>query len=99
MDYNTIIISAQSFENYGSTEAPHWKPKGEQTFSLQADADDFFYGENACVKAIERLLARQSNAMFRYEYRSHDIVFHEPIVLDSADFEAELAIELAKIHS
>jgi hypothetical protein len=97
MSQNTIIISAQTFENYSDTETPHWKPKGEQTFSLQTDTDSFLYGEDTCIKAIKTLLERQSNTMFRYEYRGYDIIFHEPVVLDSAEFETELDIEFAKI--
>jgi hypothetical protein len=86
---NTIHISAQTFENYGSSENPHWKPKGEQKFSLKADSDYFFYGEDNCVCAINKLLAKHSNEMMRFEYRSHEIVFHDIIELDSELFYEE----------
>ena len=99
MSQNTVIISTQTFENYGTSEAPHWKPKGEQTFKLITDTDSFLYGEDTCIKAIETLLVRQSNTLFRYEYRSHDIIFHEPVELDSTEFETELNNEFAKINT
>jgi len=67
---NTLIqIVAQVQENYSFNEGGfHWKPKGEQMFTLRADSDDFFYGEEACVKAIKTLLANQSNEHTRYKY-------------------------------
>jgi hypothetical protein len=85
----TIHISAQTFENYGSSENPHWKPKGEQKFSLKADSDYFFYGEDNCVCAINKLLAKHSNEMVRFEYRSHEIVFNDIIELDTEQFYEE----------
>ena len=97
MSHNLIIISAQCFENYGTPDSPHWKPKGEQKFNLSADTDHFFYGEEACIKAINTLLKRHhSNEMWKFEYRSHEIIFHKPIVLDSDEFEAELDNVLSK---
>jgi hypothetical protein len=43
MENSLVRITAQYYENYGSSEAPHWKPKGGHEFSLRADSDLFFY--------------------------------------------------------
>ena len=83
---NTIHISAQTFENYGNSQNPIWKPKGEQKFSLKADADYFFYGEEFATDAISGLLRMYSNEMMKFEYRSHEIVFHDIIELSNEDF-------------
>jgi len=88
-----VHITAQYSENYGTSENPIWKFKGGQIFSLYADADDFMYGEEQCVKAIDTLLEKQSNAMCRYDYCSHELVFSDVVALDTNLFEKELEKE------
>jgi len=91
-----VHITAQYSENYGTSENPHWKFKGGQIFSLYADADDFMYGEEQCVKAIKTLLDKQSNTKFRYEYCSHELIFSDITALSTNLFEQELEKEYAK---
>jgi len=94
MENSLVRITAQYYENYGSSESPYWKPKGGQEFSPRADSDSFFYCSEECVKAIKMMLAARSNDHVRYEYLEHDLVFEEPRVLSSEDFEAALQ----KVH-
>jgi hypothetical protein len=90
MENSLVRITAQYYENYGSAEAPHWKPKGGQEFSLRADSDSFFYCEEECVKAIKKLLVVRSSDYVRYEYLEHELVFEEPRELSSEAFEVAL---------
>jgi hypothetical protein len=85
-----VRIEAQYYENYGTDQAPHWKPKGGQEFCLRADSDSFFYCKEECIKAIEKILSRMSSDYVRYEYLSHDLVFEEPRVISTETFEAAL---------
>lgn len=79
---NTLChVSAQHYENYGDAKSPHWKPKGEQIFKIYVDADHFLYGEEFCIKAIKKCLEKESNDFDKYEYRSHELIFNEPIEL------------------
>ena len=94
MENSLVRITAQYYENYGSAEAPHWKPKGGMKFSLRADSDSFFYCTEECVKAIKMLLAAKSGDFTRLEYLEHELVFEEPRVLSSEDFE----MALQKVH-
>ena len=81
-----VRITAQIHENYGSAEAPYWKPKGGQEFHLRADADDFFYGEETCKKAIDKILADRSDEHYRYTRLDHELVFFEPRVITTHEF-------------
>jgi len=94
MENSLVRITAQYYENYGTAEAPYWKPKGGQEFSLRADSDSFFYCQEECVKAIKMVLAAKSGDYVRYEYLEHDLVFEEPRQLSSEDFE----VALQKVH-
>ncbi len=82
-----LLITAQYHENYGANS---WKPKGSQTFTLRVDSDMFCYAKDECIKAIQSLLDRQSNEHERFTYVEHELIFHEPIVLNDAEFESEL---------
>ena len=84
-----VQISAQYYENYNFENGgtPHWKPKGEQVFTLRADTDLFFYGEEMCIEAIKVMLARYNDSLNKFEYISHEIIFQEPMVLDEYLFE------------
>lgn len=88
---NTLVrIETQYYENYGSAEAPYWKPKGGQEFVLKADSDTFFYCKEECIKAIQKLLYARSGDYVRFEYLGHEVVFEEPKVLSTEDFENAL---------
>ena len=95
-----LQITAQYHENYGAHdwngqgECPqHWKAKGSVMFTLRVDSDSFLYVEDQCKLAIASLLAKQSNHYERFTYLDHELVFHEPIALNDAEFEAELRAE------
>ena len=102
---NTLLhITAQYHENYGAHdwngqgECPQaWKPKGGQVFTLRVNSDNFMYAEAECLKAIATLLAKQSNEYARYTYIDHELVFSEPIALDSDLFESELLYECEQL--
>ena len=90
MENSLVRITAQYYENYGSSESPYWKPKGGQEFSLRADSDSFFYCTEECVKAIKKMLAARSNDHVRYEYLEHEVVFDEPKAMSTEEFEIAL---------
>lgn len=90
MENSLVRITAQYYENYGSAQAPHWKPKGGQEFTVRADSDSFFYCKEECVLAIKKMLKARSNDYCRYQYIDHDVVFDEPIPLSTEEFEAAL---------
>jgi hypothetical protein len=95
-----VQILAQMHENYGAHnwsgegDCPQaWKPKGGQMFTLNVDSDSMFYAEEQCVEAFKKLLAKECNDFYRYEYTSHELIFHEPSVLCDTEFEALLQAE------
>lgn len=102
---NTLLqITAQVHENYGTHdwngqgECPqHWKPKGGQMFTLRVDSDNFLYADTECIKAIDTLLAKQSNESWRYTYIEHELIFHEPIALNDDQFKSELLYQCEQL--
>jgi len=81
-------ITAQRHENYGYHDGTeHWKPKGGHVFHLKVDSDLFLYGENICIEAIKDMLKEESNTLERFEYVSHELIFHEPTELNEQVFE------------
>lgn len=69
-----LSISTQYFENYGSEESPHWKPKGEVTFQSEVSAKNVVYWPVSIVEeAIQNILAGMNSEMARYEYVEHQI--------------------------
>ena len=85
-----VQITTQFFENYGSIESPHWKPKGSLMFKMYVDSDDFFYLEEQCIEAIRLLLFEKSNNHERFDYVSHELVFQEPIMIHEKEFQMKL---------
>ncbi|HEV8512198.1 MAG TPA: hypothetical protein VGQ59_02945 [Cyclobacteriaceae bacterium] len=83
-----VRILCQYFENYSTSGdgQPYWKPKGGVEFTLRADSDIFTYDEDFAIRAIKSLLETKSNPKARYEYFSHELVFHEPIELNADEF-------------
>jgi len=88
-----VQITAQYHENYGGGT---WKAKGTMQFNLRVEGDNFLYVKEQSINAIRTLLARYSNEHGRFTYLDHELVFHEPIMLDTAEFEAELKAECEK---
>ena len=102
---NTLLnITAQYHENYGAHDwnekggcPQSWRAKGGQVFTLRVNSDNFMYAEAECLKAIATLLVKQSNEYVRYTYVDHELVFSEPIALDSDLFESELLYECEQL--
>ena len=82
-----LLITTQYEENYGSSEYPHWKAKGGQTFSLNVDADFFMYDEARCIDAINLILNKKDNSHNRYTYLSHELLFSGIKKLNDEKFE------------
>ena len=82
-----LLITAQYEENYGSSEYPHWKAKGGQTFSLNVDADFFMYEEETCIDAINLILNKKDDSHNRYTYLSHELLFSGIKTLNDEKFE------------
>lgn len=83
-----VRIESQYYENYGSAEAPHWKPKGGQEFSIRIDSDILFYNKEGAETVIALMLERWSNEYARYELISMEPIFCEPIELGTDIFNA-----------
>lgn len=92
MNYK-IVIHAQYEENYaypdwnGEGKCPQgWKPKGEQLFSVMADADNVSYAPASFEKTVNKMLAKHSNDAVRFSYCDHHIQFDDEIMLDDEEF-------------
>jgi len=99
---NTLLqITAQYYENYGSEIHgifhDAWKAKGSQVFTLRVNSDSFMYAETECLKAIDVLLAKQSNKHELFTYVAHELIFQEPIALNDAEFESELLYQCEQL--
>lgn len=99
-----LHITAQVHENYGAHDwngqgkcPQSWKAKGGQMFTLRVDSDMFCYAETECIKAIDTLLANQSNDYVRYTYTEHELIFHEPIALNDEQFQSELTYQCEQL--
>ena len=76
---NTLcIVSAQYYDENG-------KPKGEQRFSLYVDSDAVMYTKEDLLKdALQSIITENFPYSGRVEYRSHELIFHEPIKCDNS---------------
>lgn len=84
-----VQITAQYYENYAYFEGGEsWKPKGEQLFEMRVDDDYFLYNKEECVEAISKILEKQSNTACKFEYVSHELIFHEPVKIEEEHFES-----------
>tara|TARA_Y100000385_G_scaffold76402_2_gene77353 strand:+ start:5339 stop:5629 length:291 start_codon:yes stop_codon:yes gene_type:complete len=82
-----IKVQTQYFENISLSSVPCFKPRGGQEFIFPCDSDFVMGVElNELVETIEVMLKNYSNAHYKYEYMSHDIEFHEPIVIENIDY-------------
>jgi len=94
-----VHVTAQYFENYNHDGgAPHWKPKGGHIFSLMVDSNLFLYMKEECVAAIQTLLDEQSNSHARFEYISHELLFHGITPLNDDKFVEAFRKEAEKAH-
>ena len=81
-----LSISTQYFENYGSEESPHWKPKGEVTFQAEVSEDIPYLSHSIVEEAIQNILASYTSPIARYEYIEHRIEY-PPVVMKDLDEE------------
>ena len=77
----TLRILAQYFENYGDTNTPYWKPKMGMEMVVEVDSDLLMYAENI-ETVFAKIVDEQSDDHNRFEYISHELIFHKPIKLD-----------------
>lgn len=67
------IVSAQYYNENG-------KPKGEQQFTLEVDADVFMFAPTQLIEdALQSIIQENYTYAGRVEYRSYELVFREPI--------------------
>ena len=79
----TLRIKAQYFENFSSSDTPHFKPKGAQYFESTVSSDLLMYvGHDDLIVACEQILKTHSNDIVKFIYTEHEVVFSDPIPLD-----------------
>lgn len=82
-----VRILTQFFENYTcDVSSPHWKPKSKVEFFVRVPFDFLMYEEERCVQAFIKCLQEKENSMCRFKYLSFEPVFHEPIELETEQF-------------
>ena len=95
-----VHIFTQYYENYGSVEAPHWKPKGGQMFSVNVDSDALMYCEDdVIINTMKHAVSQHDSFLFKYEYVSHELVFSDIISLNDEEFANQLYDENCKFHN
>ncbi len=72
------------------------KPKGGQEFTVNIDLDDLMYDEKTVIEVIKTMLADldKEKGWGKHEYVDHEVIFHEPIALNSEVFEKKLIEKL-----
>ena len=80
----TVRVLAQYWENYNVDGGkPYWKPKNGHEFLFEnVDSDTVMYA-NDLEKVLSELVANESDDMNKFEYRDHEVIFHEPTKLKS----------------
>jgi hypothetical protein len=82
----TVKVLAQYFENYGFAEGnvgenAQWKAKNGREFVFEnVNSDMVMYADDLKSVLVE-LIANQSDDLNKFEYRDHEVIFHEPIKL------------------
>lgn len=78
-----VLITAQNYENYScdgdyvDTDNPSWKAKGSSHFLVEVEDFWLMYAENEDVKErFSEVIANQSNGVMKYEYVSHELLWH-----------------------
>jgi len=78
------IVTAQYYNEDG-------KAKGGQTFSMRVDSDLFMYAPKELIAdALQELIQENYPYEGRVEYRSHELIFVEPIEIKDANLEARM---------
>lgn len=78
MENTLCIVSAQYYDENG-------KAKGEQRFTLYVDANAVMYTKEDLLKdAIQSIITENFPYGGSVEYRSHELIFHEPIKCDNS---------------
>ncbi len=83
-----VRITAQYHDGNG-------KPKGGQEFEMRADVDLFMYMSREDIASIlQRMINEETkNHEGTHTYVDHELIFSEPIMLSSTDFEKEIELE------
>lgn len=76
-----VRVQAQYFENYGSVESPHFKPKSGQEFEFDADDSILMYDKEGAIEAIKACLEAKCDGHNKYKYVGHELVFRETMPL------------------
>jgi hypothetical protein len=99
----TVRVLAQYFENYGFAdgnvgENAYWKPKGRHEFILEDVNSDLVMYAYDLQAVLKRLVESQSDDLNRFEYREHEVIFHEPTKLNANELEEAIRTQHSKLE-
>jgi hypothetical protein len=83
-----LRINAQYFENYNVTGEgePSFRPKGGQVFTCAIDPELLLHvGNEGLINACEEVLKAHSNGAIQFTYRSHEVLFSDPIAFEARE--------------
>ena len=88
MNNAKLIINCLYLENYSDnpTTKPYWKAKGNHTFIMEVNSDEWLYGETEVMEFINHQIAlSHNNEICKYIPNSVEIEFSEPTQLEPMD--------------
>lgn len=92
----TVRVLAQYWENYSDTDTPYWKPKmGHEFIFENVDSDTVMYAQDL-EGALTELVAAESNSHEKFEYREHEVIFHEPTKIKADKLEQAIIKQFDK---
>lgn len=95
--YENYNVGPDGFNTYGDGK-PHWKPKGGHTFEMPINSDVIMYADDVVViQSIKDLVARQNSIAERFEYSEHELVFHEPTLVEGLETQIIRVNSLAEV--
>ena len=82
---NQLIMSNTLIRVIAQYHDENGKPAGGQEFTFRADSDHFLYAEKEVLtRAIQSMIDIEMDKWAgKYTYVDHELVFHEPIELQS----------------
>jgi hypothetical protein len=89
---NTVIITAQYFENYNvgpegfntyGDKQPQWKPKGSHQFKLEIDADMLMYTDANAI--LSKMVESHNSVAEKFEYVDYEVQWSQPTLLGTDD--------------
>lgn len=83
MNYNQclVLVRTMYYENYGSVDSVHWKPKGVREFKVVMDVDNMFYMRDKVEEMFRVMCDRMRDDFYnfyRFDYTSYEVFFEEP---------------------